>query len=175
MVRAALQIEAAEMALLRIVHASTLPDPGELARQIANGSVSVSGPAAAATPAPAQRTNEFAAVMALLEERGHHALYFRLHSNARLVSAAPGELAFSGSRPVSADVLTELAQVLKAETGRAWKINMVDAPGEPTLKESADAADEAARQAILGTPIVEAARAAFPDAELIDWPKRSVS
>lgn len=174
-VRAALPIEAAEMALLRIVHASTLPDPGELARQIANGSVSVSGPAAVATPAPAQRTNEFAAVMALLEERGHHALYFRLHSNARLVSAAPGELAFSGSRPVSADVLTELAQVLKAETGRAWKINMVDAPGEPTLKESADAADEAARQAILGTPIVEAARAAFPDAELIDWPKRSVS
>lgn len=173
-VRAALPIEAAEMALLRIVHASTLPDPGELARQIANGSIAVSGPSAAA-PAPAQRSNEFAAVMALLEERGHHALYFRLHSNARLVSAAPGELAFSGLRPIAADVLTELAQVLKAETGRAWKIAMVDAPGEPTLKEAADAADEAARQAILGTPIVAAARAAFPDAELIDWPKRSVS
>ncbi|MCW6534348.1 DNA polymerase III subunit gamma/tau [Sphingomonas lycopersici] len=173
-VRAALPIEAAEMALLRIVHASTLPDPGELARQIASGSISVSGPSTA-TPAPAQRSNEFAAVMALLEERGHHALYFRLHSNARLVSAAPGELSFSGSRPIAADVLTELAQVLKAETGRAWKIAMVDAPGEPTLKEAADAADEAARQAILGTPIVAAARAVFPDAELIDWPKRSVS
>lgn len=173
-VRAALPIEAAEMALLRIVHASTLPDPGELARQIASGSISVSGPSTA-VPAPAQRSNEFAAVMALLEERGHHALYFRLHSNARLVSAAPGELAFSGSRPIAADVLAELAQVLKAETGRAWKIAMVDAPGEPTLKEAADAADEAARQAILGTPIVAAARAAFPDAELIDWPKRSVS
>ncbi|OJU17333.1 MAG: DNA polymerase III subunit gamma/tau [Sphingomonas sp. 66-10] len=173
-VRAALPIEAAEMALLRIVHASTLPDPGELARQIASGSISVSGPSTAA-PAPAQRSNEFAAVMALLEERGHHALYFRLHSNARLVSAAPGELSFSGSRRIAADVLTELAQVLKAETGRAWKIAMVDAPGEPTLKEAADAADEAARQAILGTPIVAAARAAFPDAELIDWPKRSVS
>ena len=33
--RAALPIETAEMALLRVIHASTLPDPGELARRIA--------------------------------------------------------------------------------------------------------------------------------------------
>ncbi|MDQ2764811.1 MAG: DNA polymerase III subunit gamma/tau, partial [Pseudomonadota bacterium] len=35
--RAALPIEACEMALLRVVHASQLPDPGELARQMAAG------------------------------------------------------------------------------------------------------------------------------------------
>jgi DNA polymerase-3 subunit gamma/tau len=32
--KAALPIEACEMALLRVIHASQLPDPGELARQI---------------------------------------------------------------------------------------------------------------------------------------------
>jgi len=173
--RAAMPIEAAEMALLRIAHASTLPDPGELARQIASGAISVGGPAVAAAPAPPQGApNEFAAVMALLEERGHHALYHRLRGSARLVRIAPGEIAFSGSRPVSADTLAEFAQVLKAETGRTWKVAMVDEPGEPTMKEADDAAEEAARQAILDTPIIAAARAAFPDAELIEWPKRSI-
>lgn len=64
--------------------------------------------------------------------------------------------------------------MLKAETGRPWKVSMVDEPGEPTIKEADDAAEEAARQAILETPIIAAARAAFPDAELIEWPKRSI-
>ncbi|WP_298673697.1 DNA polymerase III subunit gamma/tau [uncultured Sphingomonas sp.] len=172
--RAAMPIETAEMALLRVVHASTLPDPGELARQIASGGITVNGPAVAAPARSERPASEFASLMALLPERGHHALYHRLRSNARLVRIAPGEIAFSGSRPVSADTLTEFAQVLKAETGRAWKIAMVDEPGEPSMKEADDAADEAARQAILDSPIVAAARAAFPDAELIDWPKRSV-
>ncbi|WEK42848.1 MAG: DNA polymerase III subunit gamma/tau [Candidatus Sphingomonas colombiensis] len=172
--RAAMPIETAEMALLRVVHASTLPDPGELARQIANGGITVNGPAVAAPVQQERAPNEFAGLMAMVEDRGHHALYHRLRSNARLVRIAPGEIAFSGSRPVSADTLTEFAQVLKAETGRAWKVAMVDEPGEPSMKEADDAADEAARQAILDTPIVAAARAAFPDAELIDWPKRSV-
>lgn len=43
---AALPMEAAEMALLRIVHASTLPDPGELARMLAQGG----GPASVGNP-----------------------------------------------------------------------------------------------------------------------------
>ncbi|MFW2852356.1 DNA polymerase III subunit gamma/tau [Sphingomonas sp. TX0543] len=172
--RAAMPIETAEMALLRVVHASTLPDPGELARQIAGGSIQVNGPAAAA-PAPVQPApNEFAGLMALLEDRGHHALYHRLRSGGRLVRIAHGEIAFSGSRPLSADTLSEFAQVLKAETGRAWKVALVDEPGAPTMKEADDAAEEAARQAILDTPIVAAARIAFPDAELIEWPKRSM-
>ena len=52
--RAALPIEAAEMALLRAIHASTLPDPGELARQIRDGGVSAtSAPAVTHQAAPA--------------------------------------------------------------------------------------------------------------------------
>ncbi len=51
--KAALPIEACEMALLRVIHASQLPDPGELARQLAAG-----GPVtAAAAPAVAASTS----------------------------------------------------------------------------------------------------------------------
>ena len=51
---AAMPIEAAEMALLRVVHASQLPDPGELARRLASGEAGGTG-----GPAPeAQRAAE---------------------------------------------------------------------------------------------------------------------
>ncbi|VVT24738.1 DNA polymerase III subunit gamma/tau [Sphingomonas sp. EC-HK361] len=175
--RAALPIEAAEMALLRVIHASSLPDPGELARRIASGEGAPVAPVAPAAPVaspspPVDRTpSEFAGVMALLEAKGHHALYHRLLSAARVVRFETPEIDFSGTRPIAADTLAELAQVLKAETGRVWKIAMVDAPGAPTMKEREDAAAAAERQAVLDSPLVRAAFESFPEAELEDWPK----
>lgn len=187
--KAALPIETAEMALLRIVHARSLPDPGELARYLSEGrtdqppvsapaAVSLSAPTAApGVPAPVAPekpafATTFAALVAELEENGQHLLAVRLAHGARLVSYAPPEIVFSGTRPIAADTLAETATALRAMTGTAWKLSMLDAPGEATLKEAADAAAEAERQAVLASPLVKAALAAFPDAELIDWPKK---
>ena len=182
--RAALPIETAEMALLRIVHARGLPDPGELARQLADGTP----PAAAVRPAPAPPPpvaapvsenvlpGDFAALVALLEERGSHLLAVRMAHGARVVRYAPPEIVLSGTRPIAADTLAEVASVLRGATGTAWKLSMLDAPGEPTLKEAQDAAAEDARQQVLASPLVRAALDAFPDAELIDWPnKRNIA
>ena len=175
--RATLPIEAAEMALLRVIHASSLPDPGDLARRLASGEGAPPAPPVASAPAPPPASptdrvpSEFAGVMALLEAKGHHALYHRLLSAARVARFAAPEIDFSGSRPIAADTLAELAQVLKAETGRAWKLAMVDAPGEATMKEREDAAAAAEKQAVLDSPLVRAAFEAFPEAELEDWPK----
>ena len=175
--RAALPIEAAEMALLRVIHASSLPDPGELARRLASGeAVAPAAPAAAPAPTPAARPSapaEFAGLVALLE-RDHFGLAVRLKSGARLVRYAPPAIEFSGARPLAADTLKELGSVLRSLTGTPWQVSIVDAPGEPTLKEREDQADEQVRLAAWESPVVRAAREAFPDAELIDWPgKRS--
>ncbi len=107
-----------------------------------------------------------------LEAEGHHLLAVRLAHGARLVRYAPPEIVFSGSRPIAADTLNDAAIALRAVTGTAWKLSMIDAPGEQTLKEIADQAAEAERQAILASPLVKAAIDAFPDAELIDWPQK---
>ncbi|MFL0413764.1 DNA polymerase III subunit gamma/tau [uncultured Sphingomonas sp.] len=189
--RAALPIETAEMALLRIIHARSLPDPGELARQITGGEPAASGAANASgaappamTPAPVATARAhaeqappalpatFADLVAALEENGHHLLAVRLGHGARIVSYEPPEIVFSGSRPIAADTLAETATALRSITGTAWKLSMLDAPGEPTLKEAADAAAEEERQKVLASPLVKAAMEAFPDAELIDWPKK---
>jgi DNA polymerase-3 subunit gamma/tau len=176
--RAALPIETAEMALLRIVYARSLPDPGELARQVA-GSSPAPQPAAPPQPATAPAEPEratlpttFADLVARLEEQGSHLLAVRLGHGARVVSYAPPEIVFSGARPIAADTLAETTAALRAITGTPWKLSMLDAPGEPTLKESADAAAEDERQRILASPLVKAAFDAFPEAELIDWPQK---
>ncbi|AIT06102.1 DNA polymerase III subunit gamma/tau [Sphingomonas taxi] len=181
--RAALPIEAAEMALLRAIHASTLPDPGELAKQIASGKLgALSAPAAAAPAAPAapvaaERPGapaDFEGLVTLLEDKGHFAVAAQLSHGARVVRYEAPELVLSGSRPMSADTLRDVAEALKAATGQVWKIVLEDAPGAPTLREKAKADEEATRQAILATPLVRAAFAAFPEAELEAWPgKRS--
>ncbi|TCP37279.1 DNA polymerase III subunit gamma/tau [Sphingomonas sp. BK235] len=171
--RAALPIETAEMALLRAIHASTLPDPGELARRLASGTVPA--PAAVAPvpppapPSPADRVpSEFAGVLALLDELNKLELLVRLKRGASVVSYAPPEIVLSGTRPLSTDTLTELAAVLREATGMPWKIAVADAPGAPTMFEAEQDAVQARHDAARAHPIVAAAFAAFPEAELID-------
>ena len=54
-------------------------------------------------------------------------------------------------------------------TGQAWRIEMSDAPAEPTLLEQERADADRLRQDVLASPVVSAAFAAFPDAELTDF------
>jgi DNA polymerase-3 subunit gamma/tau len=196
--RAALPIEAAEMALLRVVHASTMPDPGELARQIASGVApaahSIAPPASAVAAPPASAVQAaasatvvahaspasapaaeaalpatFEALIAALEDAGSHALVAKLRFGASVVRHVPPELVLSGSRPMSADTLAELNAGLRTLNGKPWKVTFVDEPGAPTMAEAERAAEAAARRAILDTPIVRAALDAFPGAELESW------
>ena len=171
--RAALPIETAEMALLRAIHASTLPDPGELARRFASGAVpSPAAPAPPPPPAPPSAADrvpsEFAGVLALLDELNKLELLVRLKRGASVVRYAPPEIVLSGARPLSTDTLTELAAVLREATGMPWKIAVADAPGAPTAFEAEQDAVQARHDAARAHPIVAAAFEAFPDAELID-------
>ncbi len=176
--RAALPIEAAEMALLRVIHASTLPDPGELARQFASGQGNA--PAAAPMPPSVRPTvpTEFAELVAMLDDKGHHAIAARLTHSASVVRYAVPDLVLSATRPIAAELLRDVADALKQATGQTWRVTTEDTPGAPTLRDDAKSAEEAERRAILETPVVRAALEAFPDAELEDWTpraKRSVS
>jgi DNA polymerase-3 subunit gamma/tau len=163
--RAALPIEAGEMALLRVIHASSLPDPGELARQIASGQA----PPAAVPPAPAALPDSIEAIMALLADNRELGLAEKLRLSARVVRCGPQELVLSSSKPLPADMVPDLAAALRRITGRPWRVEVEDAPGAPTPREAEQQREEAAKQAILATPIVKAAFEAFPDAELEGW------
>lgn len=173
--KAVLPIEAAEMALLRVIHASQLPDPGELARQIASGSVTISGggaPAAPSGPNGAAMPTSLGQLADYLEEKKRYQLATQVRDYLRPVRFEGTEVEFAAARPLPHDFIKELGAALKEFTGTNWKLQCVDVPAQAmTLREEQAANEQAERDAVLASPMVAAAMEAFPDAELIGWAK----
>lgn len=184
--RAALPIEACEMALLRVIHAASLPDPGELARRFAGdpapapaGQAHASAAAApAASPPIATDTRpsengewpaDFGAVLGLLDTAREMGLAEKLRLAARVVRFAPPDIVLSSAKPFPADIPGELADVLRRLTGKSWRITTEDTPGAPSVREAQAAARAAELDWVRGTPIVKAAMEAFPAAEVVEW------
>jgi DNA polymerase-3 subunit gamma/tau len=169
--------EAAEMALLRVVHASQLPDPGELARRLQSGETIAAPPSVGAAPsaAPAESQSpllacprDFPALIGLLADNGKPHIAQQLHDYAGLVSYAPPKLLLKPIKPLPGEFARDLSAALKKLTDVAWDVEMSDAPSEPSLLQQEQAAAEAARDEILNAPMVAAVRSVFPDAELIE-------
>lgn len=170
--RAALPIEACEMALLRVIHASQLPDPGELARQLRSGDVPAipaqaiqsappgSAPEASlAEPLPATSVE----ICDLLIRHGRHALGEAWRNNARPVRLAPPEIELSIARPVPSDFVRDVSDALKRITGTKWRITTSETPGAPSLREAERSEKERYDAWVREQPVVAAALAAFPD------------
>lgn len=173
-VRAALPIESAEMALLRVIHASQLPDPGELIRKLASGET-VSAPVATPTapsaqePPAARFPTDFPALVDLMAQGGRAHMAQQLHDYVGLVRYAPPVLEIRPAKPLPSDFNRELAAALKMLTGATWEVSSPDGEAEPTLLEQEQMAENRARDAILASPIVKAAFDAFPGSELLSW------
>lgn len=186
--RATVPLDAADMALLRVIHAATLPDPGELAKMLAQGSFVSAPPASAPTafdiPASPTVTSlmpaDFPALLERLARDGFVSLEMTLRDVMRLVEYAPPLLAYQLAGPVPPSFVPELRDALAKVTGTRWDLEERDGDAQPSLLEQERAAAEAGRRAILESPLVKAAFAAFPEAELLDsdesesqWSKRA--
>ncbi|MEJ7926683.1 DNA polymerase III subunit gamma/tau [Sphingobium sp. AN641] len=175
---AVLPIEACEMALLRVIHAATMPDPGDIARLLREGGGASLAPAGgAATPTPQGIVPPPAAnlpgtaedIVNLLWKHNRAQMAEHFRDCAALVRLEPPELEVRLTSPWTAgDFYRDLAQILRTETGIGWQVRHSDGPAGPTLMEQERMQAQAARAAILDTPVVKAALAAFPDAELDD-------
>ncbi|MFL6734306.1 MAG: DNA polymerase III subunit gamma/tau [Sphingomicrobium sp.] len=165
------QQEAATMALLRLVHASELPDPaaliGRLNQEGGAGAAAASTRAAPAAAAPAARLpNDFRALVDLVERSGKHLLATQLHDQVGVVSFAPPQLTLKPMRPLGPDWPRDLAALLKTATGATWQVSLSDAPSEPSLLDQEKIAEERAKAEVLADPNVRAVLDAFPDASL---------
>ena len=169
--KAALPIEACEMALLRVIHASQLPDPGELARQLANGSVTVSAPALAPSSKPAEPAmpTSMAELVTHLETNKRFQLAQQVRDYLRPVRFDGSEFEFGAARELPQDFIKELGAALRESTGVNWRLKCVEEAGALTLREQQAASEAAERAAVLASPVVAAAIEAFPEAELIGW------
>nr|WP_254514690.1 DNA polymerase III subunit gamma/tau [Novosphingobium sp. G106] len=161
---------AAQMALLRVMHAADMPDPGQLVRKLedlasrpviaapADGSPGVPAPAAVALPWEA-----------LVEEikEIEVGLATRMEMQVRVVELGMDKLRWSQPPAFSEDFSREMRVALDKVTGRSWTVERCGETGQPTLIEKRDAAKAASEEAVRRSPLMEAVFAAFPNAQEI--------
>ena len=161
------------MALLRVIHAADLPDPGVLAERLASGE----GVAARPPEAPKgesqgallQAPADFPALVERLAAGGKAHLAQQLHDYVGLVRYAPPELVVRPLKPLAGDLARDLASALKALTGAPWQVRVAEEEAQPSLLDQEKADKERLRQEVLNSPLVQAAFEAFPEAELAGY------
>lgn len=172
--QASLPLECCDMALLRVMHGASMPDPGELARLLQQGGA----PSQTAQASPALQPDNSAPVSAsafpadfktlveALDRGGHPNVAATLHDVVRLVSYAPPRLEFQLAGPVHQGFGADLNDALFRLTGTRWEIAETPGDAQPSLYEQEQAERAAQDTEILESPLVKAALAAFPEAEV---------
>ncbi len=162
---------AARMALLRVLHAADLPDPGTLAKHLESALASApraeSTTAAPAAPAPVA-TLGWEQLIETVDRSGQLRVAQVMRDWVRVIALAPSELTYSVAPGYPGDLGPELRDALLRATGERWTVQRGEGDGTPTLREQAEAEKAAADEALRRHPLVEAAFAAFPQAEIVD-------
>ncbi|MCL9998060.1 MAG: DNA polymerase III subunit gamma/tau [Erythrobacter sp.] len=175
-----------QMALLRILHAAQMPDPGKLARRIeelaASGLAAAPAPAGAA-PAPAPVANSsnqgpnqtWAALVDEIDASGQLRIAQMMRDRVRVIELGPERLVYEQADNFPDDPAPEIREALFKLTGKRWQIERGTGTPQPSLREAAEAAAAAEDARIRSDPLVRAAFEAFPDAELIGSEPRAAA
>jgi len=175
----------AQMALLRLIHAANAPDPGSLVRKMeelakglpapaAEGGTAApaapsAGPGAGANLRDAAASPDFATLVSRVEDAGEYIAGSIMRLQLRVVSLEDGAITFARAPEFKDKIEAELRTALARATGRSWVLTEVDDPAAPpSMAEAAQAEAAALRDAMESHPLMQAARAAFPQAELLD-------
>jgi len=170
---------ALQMALLRILHASDMPDPGKLARRIEELAKNGPAPATAqAAPseggAPQSREpigeaghEDWAALVERVDNAGHLRVAQIMRDRVRVIELGTERLVFEQADNFPDDPAPEIRDVLFKLTGRRWLVEKGEGAARPSLGETAESEARAERERIEADPLVRAALDSFPQAELL--------
>jgi DNA polymerase III subunit gamma/tau len=169
--------QAAEMAILRCVHAAGLPDPEKLAKLLdGSGAVAAAQPSRAAmppaVPAPAMESAgaapiNAAGIVALFEERLEAMLAKQLRDDVA-ISVTPGLLVLGQLGPLPAGFAADVRRCLSGWTGQPWDVRIEAAvDGAESLRQVADKARTAEHGRALADPLVQALLSEFQGAEVV--------
>ena len=162
----------AQMALLRVLHAADLPDPGKLAKKLehlAETGVQAAPAASGETSSPAPSAAlDWKGIVERIDQAGHLRVAQLMRDWIRVETLEDGKLAYALTDELSEDPSPELRDVLLKVTGRRWEVIKLDVGGAPSLRELEEIAHAEAEAKMRAHPLVEATFAAFPDAELAD-------
>jgi len=175
---------AAQMALLRVMHAADMPDPGQLAKRleemasrpaVAASTAQASGDGAAPqaqtaskpSPAPAPAP-DWAALVAQVDRAGKLQVAQIMRDWVRVIALGPGTLTYALAPGYPGDPGPELRDALLAVSGQRWQVERGAGEGAPSIREVEEALRVAEADALRRAPLVQAALAAFPQAEFVE-------
>jgi DNA polymerase-3 subunit gamma/tau len=170
-------LAAAQMALLRVMHASDMPDPGSLVKKLEE--LAARGPALApgdapSKPAPSgEASPPWEALVNMVDRAGHLQVSQIMRDWIRVVALGGDELRYSLVPGYPGDPSAQLRDALFKTTGRRWSAELTTQEGAPSLREIAEEARAAQEAALRQDPLVEAVFAAFPAAEFVNEDEQS--
>jgi len=171
-------LASAQMALLRVMHAADLPDPGKLAKKIeelaergpAPASPAAEGSAALAS-APAASMN-WADLVQSVDDAGQLRVAQMMRDWIRVIELSDGKLIYAPVDGLSDDPAPEVRDALFKLTGKRWHMELGTGASAdqatPSLREQETAEKADADAKIREHPLVKATLVAFPEAELLD-------
>ncbi len=108
----------------------------------------------------------FAQVVDLIRANRDVKLLVEVETGVRLASYSPGRIAFEPAPGAASDLAQTLGRRLQAWTGARWAVTVVNAGGAATISERRSEAETKAETEAGAHPLVRAALAAFPGAEI---------
>lgn len=111
-------------------------------------------------------------VVEALEQSGAMILATQVRMFAHPVKIAEGLIEFRPAENAPPRLAQELSQALKAATEERWIVTVSSQPGQPTLAQLADAAEEELRKTVMEKPLMQNIMQLFPDAKLKEITKK---
>ena len=167
-----------QMALLRVMHAADMPDPGGLVRQIegmlrdaatvapAAPSVAGDAPVAGAPAVYAPAVNWVALVEQV--EATSPLIGSTMRLAVRVIDLAHGTLCYELAPGLPGDPSAEIRRALEAVTGAPWRVERTTGQAAPSLEEARAVRVAAEEAALHENPLVKAVFAAFPEARIVN-------
>ncbi|WP_206069315.1 DNA polymerase III subunit gamma/tau [Novosphingobium olei] len=174
-------LAAAQMALLRVLHAADMPDPSGLVKkleeiasrpvvvQASEGAPGEAGPVARAAPVPVALDWE-----QLVEQVEHLSPLTgsSMRLSVRVIELRQGYLRYEQAPGLPGDPTQDIRKALQSATGEPWVVERGQAGDGvialPSLVEAKELRDKQAENEMMDDPLVKAAFAAFPQAKIVD-------
>ena len=167
----------AQMALLRVMHAADMPDPGKLSKKLEElaekgfspdvSKAGSGGESVASATASASARIDWGDLVQQVDDAGQLRIAQIMRDWIRVIELVPNKLVYSIKDGLGEDPGAELRDCLFRVTGDRWQVERGEGDAAPTLREQDEATKLAKEQEIREHPMVKATFEAFPDAELL--------
>jgi DNA polymerase-3 subunit gamma/tau len=168
---------ALQMALLRVLHAAQLPDPGKLAKRIEQ--IATNGPSAPAASQASEGTRgsvssssasslDWSELVERMDAGGQLRVAQMMRDRIRVIELVDGRLIFEQADNYSDDPVPDIRDALFKLTGKRWQVERGGGEAQPSIREAQEAEAKATQDRIRAHPLVQATLDAFPESELIN-------